>query len=73
MRIFSGSWKTGWLGVLAVASAAITFILTPLLDGNPATSVDLGAVLPTILAGLGVYVARDDDKTSEQVGAGEKK
>lgn len=73
MQLFTGSWKTGWLGILAVISAVITGIAVPLLDGNPATSANFEIVIPVVLAGFGVYQARDDDKTSEDVGAGEKK
>jgi len=64
-----GSWKTTVLGISSAVAALITFAVVPLLDGDPATSVNLGLLIPSILAAFGIYVARDDDKSSEDVGA----
>lgn len=60
------SWKTTMAGVLsivvAVGSAAVAWLKT-------GTFPDLGAVIAAVTAGVGLIVARDNDKTSEQVGA----
>ena len=60
------SWKTTRAGVLsivvAVGSAALAWLKTGIFP-------DLGAVIAAVTAGVGLIVARDNDKTSEQVGA----
>ena len=61
------SWKTTTAGVLtivvAVASAGITWLKT-------GTFPDFAPVVAAVTAGVGLITARDNDKTSEQVGAG---
>jgi hypothetical protein len=49
--------------VVAVGSAAIAWLKTGVFP-------DLGPVIAAVTAGVGLIVARDNDKTSEQVGAG---
>jgi uncharacterized membrane protein YhiD involved in acid resistance len=53
--------KTTVLGIAtiltAVSSAAIA-----LLDGDPATSFDIGAVIAAITAGIGLIMAKDAEK-----------
>ena len=60
------SWKTTLAGVLsigvAVGSAALAWLKTGALP-------DLGAVVAAVTAGVGLLMARDNDKSSEQVGA----
>ena len=60
------SWKTTVSGVLtivvAIGSAALGFMQTGALP-------DLGVLAAAITAGVGLIVARDNDKSSEQVGA----
>ena len=68
MNLFS-SWKTTVVGILAAVAAAITLIVVPLLDGDPATVPAWGEAIPIILAALGIgALARDNDKSSESVG-----
>lgn len=43
--------------ITAVSSAAIA-----LLDGDPATSFDIGSVVAAITAGFGLIMARDAEK-----------
>ena len=53
--------KTTVLGIAtiltAVSSAAIA-----LLDGDPATSFDLGSVIAAVTAGIGLIIAKDAEK-----------
>ena len=60
------SWKTTLTGVLtiavAVGSAGLTWLKTGVFP-------DLAPVVVAVTAGVGLIVARDNDKTSEQVGA----
>ena len=64
-RMKNRSWKTTLAGIGA--------ILTALGIGATAISEDryeqLAAVIPGILAGIGLLAARDNDKTSEETGA----
>ena len=62
------SWKTTLAGIAAVV-AALAAAVAAKLDGDPATVADWGAVLAALSAGAGLLFARDNDKTSEDVGA----
>lgn len=62
------SWKTTTTGVLAIISALVGAAQV-LLDGNPATNPDYAVLVPAILAGIGLITARDNNVTSEDVGA----
>jgi len=61
------SWKTTVAGVLsigiAVGSAALVWLKT-------GTVPDFAPVVASVTAGVGLIMARDNDKTSEDVGAG---
>jgi uncharacterized membrane protein len=63
------SWKTSLAGVLSVVVAIITFVANPLLDADPATVPQWGPVLAAVTAAVGLLFARDNDKSSEDVGA----
>jgi len=62
------SWKTTGLGivtiVMAIASAA-----RMLLDDDVATMPDWNTVVTAVVAGIGLIFARDNNRTSESVGA----
>jgi hypothetical protein len=62
------SIKTTVLGIVSIL-AAICGAATALLDGNAATNVDWATVSAAIAAGWGLIMARDNNKTSEDVGA----
>jgi hypothetical protein len=64
------SWKTTLCGILGLVASAITLIALPLIDADPATTVNWGAVMAAVATAAGLFMARDNDKTSEQVGAG---
>ena len=62
------SWKTTVLGIIAGISL-ILVQLTNLLDDNPETMFQLSQVFAGLAAlGIGIF-ARDNNKTSESVGA----
>ena len=62
-----GSWKTTLLGVLALLGALVQ-VTTALLDNDPETKPNF-EILATAAAGIGLIFARDNNKTSEDVGA----
>ena len=62
------SWKTTVAGICAIL-AAVAGALAAELDGDPATTANWTAVIAAVVAGLGLIAARDNDKSSEDVGA----
>lgn len=62
------SWKTTVAGVAAILTA-VGSALTAMFDNDPATVMDIGATVAAIMAGVGLILARDNDKSSEDVGA----
>ena len=63
------SWKTTACGILAALAAGITLVAIPVLDGDPATTANWGAFGATLAAAVGLLFARDNNRTSESVGA----
>ena len=63
------SWKTTLCGVLSLVAAGITLVAVPMMDTDPATLPQWGAFGAAITAAMGFFFARDNDKSSEQVGA----
>mgnify|MGYP001608007637 CR=1 FL=1 len=61
------SIKTTVLGVCSIL-AAVGGAGMALLDGNAATNVDWPTLIAAITAGVGLIAARDNDKSSEDVG-----
>ena len=62
------SWKTTAAGIAAII-AAIALAISHQFDTDPATIADWSAVITALTAGVGLVLARDNDKTSEQAGA----
>lgn len=62
------SWKTTAAGVSAVI-AALAGAATLLFDGKPETNPDWTALIAAVTAGVGLVMARDNDKSSEDVSA----
>jgi len=62
------SWKTTVAGIAAII-AAIALAIANEFDADPATVADWGAAIAALSAGLGLLFARDNNKSSEQVGA----
>lgn len=63
-----GSWKTSAAGIASIV-VAIASCVQALLDGDPATVPNYEVAFAAIAAGVGLFFARDNDKTSEQAGA----
>ena len=61
------SWKTTMTGVLTIVIALGSAALAWLKGGS---FPDLAPVIAAVTAGVGLILARDNDKTSEDVGAG---
>jgi hypothetical protein len=55
--------KTTVLGIATILTA-VSSALIAILDGDPATSFDIGSVVAAITAGIGLIVAKDADKPS---------
>jgi len=62
------SWKTTACGLLAAIAAGITLVAIPILDNDPATTANWGAFGASLAAAGGVLFARDNDKSSDDVG-----
>ena len=60
------SWKTTAAGVSAIV-AALAGAATLLFDGKPETNPDWTAVIAACSAAIGLIMARDNDKSSEDV------
>lgn len=66
------SWKTSVTGWGAIAAALVTLVLNPIMDNDPETVANWNAFIPIVISALTGLFARDDDKSSVQVGAGPK-
>lgn len=66
----SYSWKTTASSAMGIVVTWLTLVFIPILDGKEETKPRFDeAISITIAASTGLF-ARDDDKSSEQVGAG---
>lgn len=66
----SYSWKTSTSSILGILVTWLTLVFIPILDGKEETKPRFDeAISITVAASPGLF-ARDDDKSSEQVGAG---
>lgn len=67
-KITMKSWKTSLFG-----SGGLLLIWAPVLsaafDGDPSTIPNFGLAIATSMPALGLLFARDNNRTSEQVGA----
>lgn len=63
-----GSWKTSTAAILSFLVILFSAALS-LLDEDPKTNPDIGALSAAGTLAIGVFFARDNDVTSEQAGA----
>lgn len=61
------SWKTTTAGIGTIL-AALGAALSAQFDADPLTVANWGAVITAITAGVGLILARDNDKSSEDAG-----
>lgn len=64
------SWKTTTVALTAIIVAIGSMVIEPLLDNDPATKPDWKGCVSIVVASCVGFWTRDDDKSSEQVGAG---
>jgi hypothetical protein len=62
------NWRTTTLGVLGLISLLIG-ATTAVLDGDPATNVDLAVLLPLLFAGISSLVSKDAKVTGGSIPA----
>ncbi len=62
------SWKTTAAGVSAIV-CAVAGAAKLMLDADPNSNPDWTAVVAAVTAGIGLIMARDNDKSSEDVGS----
>lgn len=62
------SWKTTAAGLL-VSISTITAAVAAMLDSDPGTVPDWDLVAVAVVGAVGLIMARDNDKSSEDVGA----
>lgn len=60
-----GSWKTTLAGISTLISI-VAHVLNALVEG---TAIDTTVVVTGLTTGVGLLFARDNNKTSEEVGA----
>jgi hypothetical protein len=63
------SWKTSASAVVAIITTWLSLVIVPLLDSDAATKPKIDEAVSITVASLIGFFSRDDDKTSEQVGA----
>lgn len=63
------STRTTLAGVAAIGAALLSAAHAH-LDGDPSTAIQWEVVITAIAAGAGLIAARDNNRTSEDVGAG---
>lgn len=64
----NASWRTTVAGIAAIVTAVASAIAA-LLDADPTTVPEWGAVAAAVMAGVGLLNARDNRVSSEQAGA----
>lgn len=64
----SGSWKTNVAGIATIVGA-ICAALKAQFDNDPSTVADWPLVVAAVTGGIGLLFARDNNVTSEDVGA----
>jgi uncharacterized membrane protein YhhN len=62
------SWKTSVAGLGAIL-VAVGVAITAMVDNDPTTTPDWGIVFAAVLAGVGLFFARDNNISSESAGA----
>ncbi len=67
MDLSKVSWKTTLTGILMILGSLSAIVLAYLQEGH--APENFTGLIGTIIGGIGLLMARDSDKTSEDVGA----
>lgn len=67
LRAALNSWKTTTVAVLLAVNGILTAVMA-MLDADPATNPDWNLVVSLIVAAVGMLLARDADKSSQDAG-----
>lgn len=67
MQTLQVNWKTTLLGIGTIG-VSLFGALVALVDGDPATTVNVEVTVAQIMLGLGMITARDADKSSQDSG-----
>lgn len=65
------SWKTTSAGIATIVTTVMG-IVQKLTDNDQSTNPDWNTVVPILIVSIGSIFARDNNRSSEQVGAGGK-
>ena len=68
--VIKAAWKspkTTLMAILMAVSALLTACVAE-FDGKEETVANWGAVIPQVIAAIGLFFARDSDKSSQDVG-----
>lgn len=68
MNLNRSSWKTSSAGISAAITAFLTLIVVPITDSDPATVPQWGVFIPLLITAASSWFARDNDKSSKDVG-----
>ena len=63
------SWKTASAGIVTAIVAIISFVSSWIETGNQPNLAITMATVSAVVSAVGLYFARDNDKTSREVGA----
>jgi hypothetical protein len=67
VRMPSGSWKTTAAGVAGIVGL-LMMAFQAQFDEDPKTVAEWWMIVPVVISQIGLLFARDNDKSSEQVG-----
>lgn len=62
------SWKTSLSGIIALVASALTLVVQPMVDTDPATVPQWSAFITMAATSLGLLAARDHNVSSEKAG-----
>lgn len=62
------SWKTTLAGVGLILTS-LGQVMTASFDSDPMTNPQWEVLIAAVIAGVGLFMARDNNKSSEDVGA----
>lgn len=64
----SVSWKTSSAAIASIIATILSLVVVPLIDSDESTKPQYAEAVSIISAGVGLLFARDNNKTSEDIG-----